>query len=115
MAGDIPQDDLKVEKLSEEHKNVLRMFKTDNLELKKFLVEDALRNQELSISNTYVWFYKPQDNELVGYITILADAIGINGTRLGDYFYEKGVPYKTLPAIKIGRLCVCNEYTCVIG
>ncbi len=110
MEDKIPQDDLKVEKLSEKHKAVLETFKTDNIELQKFLVEDALRNQELAISNTYLWFYK-SNNELVAYITILTDAVGIHGTGLGDHFQDIGVPYKTLPALKIGRICVNTEYS----
>lgn len=109
MDEKIPQEDLKVEKISEKHKTILETFKTDNLELKKFLVEDALRNQELAISNTYIWFYKP-NNELAAYITILTDAVGIHGTGLGEYFRDKGVLYKTLPAMKIGRICVNTAY-----
>ncbi len=110
MEEKISQDKLKVEKLSEKHKAILKNFKTDNIELKKFLVEDALRNQELAISNTYLWFYEPK-NELVAYISILTDAIGIHGTGLGEYFHDKGIRYKTLPAMKIGRICVHKEYT----
>ncbi len=110
MDEKIPQEDLKVEKLSEKHKAILENFKTDNLELKKFLVEDALRNQEFAISNTYLWFYTP-NNELAAYITILTDAVGIHGTGLGEYFRDIRVPYKTLPALKIGRICVNTEYS----
>ncbi|MBU4299661.1 hypothetical protein L6303_05910 [archaeon] len=84
-AAQISQYELSVEKLSEKHKSVLENFKTDNVELKKFLVEDALKNQGLNISNTYLWFYTP-NNEFVAYLTILADAIGIHGTGLGEYF-----------------------------
>jgi len=40
----------------------------------------------------------------------LADAIRIHGTRLGKSFADQGVDYKTLPAIKIGRLCVDDRY-----
>ena len=110
MPEQIPQDDLKVEKISEKHKTVLEAFKTDNIDLRKFLVEDALRNQKLSISNTYLWFYKPKD-EFVAYITILADAVGIHGTALSKYFQGKGIHYKTLPALKIGRVCVHKDYS----
>lgn len=110
MSEQIPQDDLKVEKISGKHKSILETFKTDNIELMKFLIDDALRSQELSISNTYLWFYKPKD-EFVAYITILADAIGIHGTVLGEYFQGKGILYKTLPALKIGRVCVHKDYS----
>lgn len=109
MAEQVSQYELNVEKLSEKHKSLLENFKTDNLELKKFLVEDALKNQGLNISNTYLWFYKP-NNELVAYVTILTDAVGIHGTGLGEYFQDKGILYKTLPAMKIGRICVHKAY-----
>ncbi len=110
MPQQIPQDDLKVEKIAKKHKTILEAFKTDNIDLRKFIVEDALRNQELSIYNTYLWFYKPKD-ELVAYITILADAVGIHGTALSEYFQDKGIHYKTLPALKIGRVCVHKDYS----
>lgn len=41
MEWRIPQDDLRVEKLSEKHGSLLENFKTDTVELKKFFVEDA--------------------------------------------------------------------------
>ena len=34
----------------------------------------------------------------------------IHGTRLGKWFVDRGVLYKTLPAIKIWRLCVDDRY-----
>lgn len=105
----ISREDLNIELISEKHKNILEKFKTDNLELKQFLIEDALNNQEMNISYTYLLFYK-KNNEIVAYITLLADAIRVHGTRLGQSFLEKGVEYKTLPALKVGRLCVHNDY-----
>ncbi len=106
----IPLEDLKIELISETHKNLLGSFKTDSLELKKFLLEDALSNQEVGISYTYLWSCR-KNNELVAYITLLADAIRVHGTYLGKSFLEKGVEYKTLPALKVGRLCVHKDYT----
>ncbi|MBU4245689.1 MAG: GNAT family N-acetyltransferase, partial [Nanoarchaeota archaeon] len=70
---------------------------------------DALSNQEMGISYTYLWFYK-KNSELVAYITLLADAIRVHGTALGQSFLDKGVDYKTLPALKVGRLCVHKDY-----
>jgi len=106
----IPFEDLEIELISEKHKSLLESFKTDNFELKQFLLEDALGNQEIGISYTYLWFYR-KNNELVAYITLLADAIHVHGTLLGRSFLEKGVGYKTLPALKVGRLCVHKDYT----
>lgn len=105
----ISWEELDIELISEKHKSFLENFKTDNIELKQFLVEDAFSNQEMGISYTYLWFYK-KNNELVAYITLLADAIRVHGTRLGQSFLEKGVEYKTLPALKVGRLCVHDDY-----
>ena len=113
MDSDVPSEilptDLRIERLSDRHKEIIENFQSSNKELKDFLIEDALENQEMAISTTYLWFYNPK-NEFVAYITILADAIRIHGTRLGKSFLDQGVDYKTLPAIKIGRLCVDDKY-----
>jgi len=42
-------------------------------------------------------------------VTVLADAINLQG-ELKKYFRQSGIPYKSLPAIKIGRLCVSDNY-----
>ncbi len=105
----IRPEDLRIEKLSNRHTKIISNFQTSNKELKDFLIEDALDNQEMAISTTYLWFYNPK-NELAAYVTLLADAIRIHGTRLGKAFVDQGVEYKTLPALKIGRLCVDNSY-----
>ena len=111
----ISRENLDIELISEKHKSLLETFKTDNTELRQFLIDDAISNQEMGISYTYLWFYK-KNNELVAYITLLADAIRVHGTRLGRSFLDKGVDYKTLPAMKIGKLCVHKAYRgCGIG
>lgn len=74
-----------------------------------FLLEDALDNQEKKISKTYLWFLKTTD-ELVGYITLLADTINLDSS-LKEEFRKKGIRYKSLlPALKIGRLCVDDKF-----
>ena len=102
-------EDLRIEKLSRRHGDIIKAFETDTKELKDFLIEDAINNQEMAISTTYLWFYRPADQP-AGYITLLADAIRVHGTPVGGTFLDKGVPYKTLPAIKIGRMCVDNRF-----
>ncbi|MEA2003421.1 MAG: hypothetical protein U9O53_00485, partial [archaeon] len=72
-------------------------------------MEDAFENQKKGISKTYLWFHKPTNN-LVAYVTILVDAIRVHGTKLGISFEDKGIIYKTMPALKIGRLCVSDRY-----
>ena len=106
---DIPYKELRIEKLDERHLGLLGKFETDVKDLKDFLVEDAYNNQQLGISTTYLWFYNPT-NELVAYVTVLTDAIRVHGTQLGKMFVDMGVQYKTLPALKIGRMCVHEKY-----
>lgn len=83
-------------------------FRSYEQELVDFLIEDALDNQQKKISTTYLWFYKPK-TELVGYLTVLADAINLQG-ELKEYFRQAGIFYRSLPALKMGRLCVSDEY-----
>ncbi len=101
--------ELRVEVLEERHLELLKRFEADVKELKDFLVEDAYNNQQWAISTTYLWFYNPT-NDLVAYMTVLNDAIRVHGTQLGKQFVDMGVNYKTLPAMKIGRMCVDNKY-----
>lgn len=81
-------------------------FQTFNAELKNFLMEDAIRNQDMYISNTYLVKYR---SLLVGYMAILNDNISLDG-NLKVAFRNKGIDYKSLPAMKIGRMCVDNRY-----
>jgi predicted GNAT family N-acyltransferase len=104
----ISMKDLRIEVVSSENVQYAEGFETDNKELRDFLVEDALKNQEVGISTTYLWFYNP-GNQLAAYVTILMDAIRVSGD-LRDSFLGQGIGYKTLPALKIGRLCVDKKY-----
>lgn len=101
-------EDVNIQQINESYKPILLTFKSYEKELVDFLVEDALDNQNKKISITYLWFYKPT-NELVGYVTVLADAINLQG-ELKEYFRQAGIFYKSLPALKIGRLCVSDNY-----
>ena len=60
------------------------------------------------ISTTYLWFYKPT-KELVGYVSVFTDAIQLRG-ELKEHFRRKDILFKTLPALKIGKLCVSDAY-----
>lgn len=98
----------RAEIISPEHEKYFESFESDNKELVDFLVQDALKNHELGISTTYLWFYNP-DNRLAAYVTILMDAIRVSG-YLRESFFGQGIGYKTLPALKVGRLCVDKKY-----
>ncbi len=101
-------EDIGIQQINDSHKSVISIFKSYEKELVDFLVEDALDNQNKKISITYLWFCKPT-KELCGYVTILADSINLQG-ELKDYFRQEGIFYKSLPALKIGRLCVSDDY-----
>ena len=96
----IKVDAIRIERLSNKH--FIKDFKSYEKDLIDFLFEDALDNQEKKISVTYLWFLK-ETNELLGYITLLNDKINLEG-NLKAYFRDKGILYKALPALKIGRL-----------
>lgn len=111
-------DKLWFEKIKYKHRELIKDFESYQGELKNFLIEDALISQEISISNTYLVFdkcnyikYKKKKENLIllGYITISNDSINLDAS-LKQQFKEKGVLYKSLPALKIGRLCIDNKY-----
>ena len=97
-----------IQQINDAHKSVILTFKSYEKELVNFLIEDALDNQNRKISITYLWFLK-SNKELVAYVTVLADAISLQG-ELKESFRQQGILYKSLPALKIGRLCVADEY-----
>lgn len=101
-------NEIEIEKINESHMEVILTFKSYEKELVDFLVEDALANQKKQMSITYLWFLK-STKKLVAYVTVLADAISLQG-ELKEHFRQQGILYKSLPALKIGRLCVTDEY-----
>ncbi len=102
----ISVDEITIERIKETHN--LKGFVSYEQELVKFLVEDALGNQNKQISVTYLWFLKPT-KELIGYVTLLNDRINLEGD-LKTIFRGKGIGYHSLPALKIGRLCVDDRF-----
>lgn len=107
----IKAEQLRIEKISESHKRYLDDFQSYESELMDFLKEDALNQQQRKISVTYLWFLR-DTNELVAYITLCPDCIKLKGISedLAKKFRDKGINYKSLPALKLGRLCVDEKY-----
>ncbi|MBI4981108.1 GNAT family N-acetyltransferase [Candidatus Woesearchaeota archaeon] len=97
--------DIKIERLQQSHN--VKDFRSYEPELASFLIEDALNNQNNQISVTYLWFLNT--NELVGYVTLLNDRINLEG-ELKKIFRGKGIGYHSLPALKVGGLCVDDRY-----
>ena len=100
----ITVDQIQIEVINEDY-DVTRFRSYEN-DLAKFLVEDALDNQKQFLSLTFLWFF---EGRLVSYITILNDKINLKGD-LKDFFKQKGIHYGSLPALKIGRLCVDDRF-----
>lgn len=96
--------DIKIERINKDHD--VSGFCSYEPDLVEFLKEDALDNQEKMISVTYLWFVK---GELVGYVTLLNDNINLSAD-LKEFFRIKGINYKYLPALKVGRLCVDDRF-----
>ena len=111
-------NELVFERLSEKNSKLIGSFKTYVKDKKDYLVDDAYKAQKMFISITYLIFDKSEyvlneknkcQSTLLGYITILNDSINLD-SDLKKYFSSKGINYKSLPAIKIGRLCVDERY-----
>ncbi|MBI2103306.1 GNAT family N-acetyltransferase [Candidatus Woesearchaeota archaeon] len=100
----IEAKDISIEVINERH--CFNNFKSSEQELINFLVEDALENQKLKLSITFLWFYL---GEIVSYITLLSDRITLDG-ELQQFFKGKDILYRSLPALKIGRLCVDEKF-----
>lgn len=79
--------DIEIEQINESHKEIISKFVSYEKELVDFLVEDALDNQKKQMSITYLWFLKSK-KELVAYVTVLADAISLQG-ELKEHFRQR--------------------------
>ena len=78
-------------------KHDLSQFDCGHDDLNGFLKNDCTQHLEKKISGTKLALY---EGAIVGYITLLADAIILHAEELGDF------PFKQVPALKIGRLGV---------
>lgn len=96
---------ISIERLRNDHD--ISDFRSYEEELVNFLKEDALDNQIKRISVTYLWFL--ESGKLIGYITLLNDKINLEGD-LKETFRSKGILYKALPALKVGRICVDDRF-----
>jgi len=103
-ASKILPEEVKIEIINKKHD--ITGFASYEQDLVDFLRDDALDNQEQNLSVTFLWYY---NHRLVSYVTLLTDRITLSG-ELQNYFREKGVTYKSLPALKVGRLCVDDEF-----
>ena len=89
-----------ITKLSENHD--LNSFSCGLDDMDQFLKNDALSQQEEKLNVTYLAMYNGQ---IIGFFSLLSDII-----KLKDIENGYDLPYKTCPAIKIGRLAVNEKY-----
>lgn len=103
--------ELRVERLSESHLKDISELKSYEKELMDFLTEDALDHQRRKISATQLFFHRGT-HQLIGYITLSNDCVKLNkiSEDLTARFRGKGINYKSLPALKVCRLCVDDNF-----
>lgn len=99
----IPYKDLHIVSLTNRHE--LKFFNCKSDDLNDFLKIDALKDQEVMVTKTYLCYWK---EKIVGFFSILADTIEVKA--IDDYDKVKGFPYPKYPSIKIARLAVDIEY-----
>lgn len=80
-------------------------------ELELFLKENAWEEQIIGFSRTYLFFH---NGILAGYATLLMNIQKIDYNRQNDSLIKlrdkTNQGYTSVPAIKIGRLCVSDDY-----
>lgn len=83
-----------------------RRIKNNSKEMEYFLKKEALKEQDKSLNTTYLFLDKDNQNTIVAYISLCNDSIRLDfGER-----NELGLSYTTIPAMKIARLAVSNQY-----
>ncbi len=101
-----------IEKFSESHLQAVEGFDNQEKDLVDFLSEDAFENQKKGVSVTYLFFVQEEGlNALAGYITLLSDSIELKQNKeLQHAFEDKHIGYRTLPALKIGRMATHSRF-----
>jgi GNAT superfamily N-acetyltransferase len=96
---------LRVRALAAEDAEAVDGFVCGDVDLDDFLRTDALRLQRHHVARTYLAFL---DGQLVGYMTLLADAVGLE-TRERKRLALSSTDHPSVPALKIARLAVGRE------
>ncbi len=103
----ITVSDVRLEVLSEIHMEKMKTFKSYEQDLVDYLLEDALNHQKNKVAQTYLVFHRGTNN-LLAYITFTNDCVKLEKIKpeLKKKLRLKGIGYKSLPALKIARICV---------
>ncbi len=109
-------DDIRVELLNDDNKHLIDSFSSSVCkELDDFLKENAWEEQRFGYSKTYLFFH---DEKLAGYATLLTDSQKFHKSknpflkplRKKTICEQNKNGYGSVPALKIGRLCVADKY-----
>ncbi len=92
---------LEIELWNPDHINSGRGFRCDRAEFVEYWNADIARDVKEHVGKA--WIIRENDR-LLGYITLCADAIPRRRKDANDLLKSEGIPYGTLPAVKIGRL-----------
>lgn len=103
-----PDSDIEIVELGDATSIYIKTFDCRTKEINNFLLEDALKQTKQGVNKTYLWVSRDK-KELIGYITICNDAINLDGSHK-EQLKKIGIAYKSLPAIKIGRMGVSHLY-----
>jgi len=87
-------------------KHDLSSFDCGHADLNEFIRVDCPRHISQRLSFTRVAFHQ---NDIVGYITLLADSIALHITER-EWLVQKNITVQQVPALKIGRLGIENKY-----
>lgn len=110
--------DLAFKRISNRYAKYTESFESFQEDLMGYLKEDALHSQDLCVANTFLVFdkcnlrsfrQKGKKLALLGYVSILTDSLRLD-SELKAHFRNKDIRYNSLPALKIGRLCVDDKY-----
>lgn len=106
------QEDIEVQQLTKDNLSEIDNFTSSVCkELEDFLKENAWKESCVDYSKTFLFFHK---DKLVGYTTILMDrqSLQINhpNSSLGKFSRKTEEGYSSVPALKIGRICVIDDY-----
>lgn len=102
-----PAEDIEILELGDSTSKFIEDFECSIKEIEKFLKEDALNQAKESVNTTFLWMSR-ENKKIIGYITLCADAIRLDGVQK-DEMEKKKIRYKSLPALKICRMGVRKD------
>ncbi len=108
----LKQEEISVQILNEKNLDKIKEFKSMvSNELDAWLKENAWKEHLIDFSKTYLFFH---GDVLAGYVTLLTDKqplkLNQGHPSLSEFKNKTEEGYSSVPALKIGRLCVTDNY-----